>query len=78
MIRRCKSHHCAKLPRHKFTLTVAVQLAFGWRATCAFKHLLKDQSTHLLDALGAVNDLPAVDIYILFLTLPKRGVGCEL
>src|SRR5215472_7970871 len=55
-----------------------MQLAFRLLPGSGVQDHSEKALTHLLDRRRAVNDLPAVDVDVLFLPVPQGSVGREL
>src|SRR5215467_10457173 len=71
-------HHRSQIPRHELVLSIPMQLALGLLSRSCVEHHPEKALADLLDGRGAVDDLAAVDVDVLFLTLPQRAVGREL
>src|SRR5450432_4151214 len=76
-LERCL-HHRAEGPRYELVLAVAVHFALCLAARRGLEHEAEDALAHRVDARAAVDDVAAVDVDVVFLLEPERGVGREL
>jgi 4-deoxy-L-threo-5-hexosulose-uronate ketol-isomerase len=79
---RKRSHRCSgrdrDLPGNEFILSVPVQFALGRLARRTVEHHLEATGADVLNHGRPVDNLAAIEVDILFLTLPERGVGRQL
>jgi hypothetical protein len=73
-----RQHHRTQLPGHELVLPVAVPLALGGLARGGGQHQPEDALARRIHRLAAVDDAAAVDVDVLFLLQPQRGVGGQL
>src|SRR5881396_3079857 len=71
-------HHRAHVPGHEFALAVAMPLALALGARGRIEHQAEELLADLVDARVAVGDLAAVQVDVLLLFRPQRGVGRQL
>src|SRR6185312_15798537 len=75
---RPTSHHCTHVPRHEFVLAVPMLLAFRRSARGRLQHHPEQPLADLRDRRIAVDDRAAIEIDVLFLAHPQRGVRRQL
>src|SRR5688572_4954134 len=63
------------LPGNEFVLAVAMQLASGLAAGRGLQQQVEQALAKLLDGRGTVDDLAAIDVHVVLLALPQRGIG---
>src|SRR3982750_4728351 len=73
-----RSHDGTQVPRDELALAVPVQLALAARARRGAQHQREQPLPDLLHAGRAVDDLAAVEVDVLFLAVPQRGIGGQL
>lgn len=69
------SHDRPQLPRHKFALTIAMQLAAGGLTAGRGQQRFKNTLSQAIDVDHAVDHFAAIDVDIVHLALIQRAVG---